>query len=67
MRDILYVDEHITLASNVSSCAILGFSFVDDDADGDNIVCKIINVSLNETEFILDFRFMRNWIRKTYT
>lgn len=43
-----------TLASNVSSCAILGFSFVDDD--GDNIVWKIINVSLNETKFILDFR-----------
>lgn len=36
----VHIDEHITLASNVSSCAILGFSFV--DADGDNIVCKII-------------------------
>lgn len=37
-----------TLASNVSSCAILGFSFVvvivvDDDDGADNIVCKIMN------------------------
>lgn len=67
----LYIDEHITLASNVSSCAILGFSIVvvvacagtaaADDDGGDNIVCKIINDSLNEKEFIrLSFMWNRN-------
>lgn len=63
------------MASNVSSCAILGFScgvvvVVATAADdgGDNIVCKIINDSLNEKEFIrLSFMWNRNLIRGIYS
>ncbi len=40
IRIIISMNIIFTLASNVSSCAILGFSFVEDDGD-DNIVCKI--------------------------